>query len=631
MKRVAKEKAESYLAVMMMVLFSLSLSGPLVWSGTWESSPNGLVWSIETVDNSTPQTGFNPSIDLDSQNYPHIVHYDWTGLDLRYARWNGSAWIKETVDSAGDVGYYSSIAVDSMDRAHISYWDNTNGNLKYALWDGTSWIIEVLDPTWGHGWYNSIAVDSNNVPHVSYFANGDLNYAVRTSGWIIETVDDSIGAGWHTSIAVDNNDKPHIAYGENKMLSVKYAKKTTGWWITEELDSVNSLSPYPDIAIDSNNRPHISYIDEPNSDLKYARWTGSSWSIEVAYGSAGYETSIAVDSQDRPHIGFRPVAYTSWNGTAWSFETVDPSGFSPSIVLDSNDNPVIAYSHSSPGGDASLRYARGIPGPMPPPRAPEIQGAVLSGGNLKNVTLTWALSPDDGLGFSNVENYRILRGTTFESGGLGYSVLADVPSKTTSFVDAYSGEGSPNTYFYQVCAVDLSNNSTCAVAQVAKFTRPLSKGPNLVSIPLIQSDETIQTVLQTVSYDNSWSYDPINQEWRSFSKSKPYGQSLEYLNHTMGIWVNVTQDSNLAVAGVVPSSTTIDLQVGWNLVGFPSFDDNFTVADLKAVVAVERIEGFDGLASPYSLRVMMDGDILQAGIGYWIRVESPAIWTIENV
>jgi hypothetical protein len=96
----------------------------------------------------------------------------------------------------------------------------------------------------------------------------------------------------------------------------------------------------------------------------------------------------------------------------------------------------------------------------------------------------------------------------------------------------------------------------------------------------------------------------------------------------MGIWVNVTQDSNLTVAGVVPTSTTIGLQAGWNLVGFPSFDDNYTVADLRAASVVERIEGFDGLAPPYFLRVMTDGDFLQAGFGYWIRVESKAIWTV---
>ena len=113
-------------------------------------------------------------------------------------------------------------------------------------------------------------------------------------------------------------------------------------------------------------------------------------------------------------------------------------------------------------------------------------------------------------------------------------------------------------------------------------------------------------------------------------ESKPYDGTLEHANHTIGLWVNVTQDSNFTIAGVVPISTAIHLHAGWNLVGFPSFDDNYTVADLKAVIAVGRIEGFDGGPPPYFLRAMTDGDFLQAGFGYWINTSSEATWIVTN-
>jgi parallel beta-helix repeat protein len=247
---------------------------------------------------------------------------------------------------------------------------------------------------------------------------------------------------------------------------------------------------------------------------------------------------------------------------------------------------------------------------------PRNLNAHLTGTNFENVTLTWNLSWNDGQRANDVTGYEIYRSSIYDKERIGYSLIGSTPNQTTQYMDSFSGEGDPNNYFYYVCAINGTGNSSCSSDQAGKFTRPLSEGPNLISIPLIQSDENIQTVLQTLSFNNAWSYDPINQEWRSFSKSKPYGQSLEYLNHTMGIWVNVTQDS--------------DLQAGWNLVGFPSFDDNYTVADLKPAVAVERIEGFDGLASPYFLRALVDGDFLQAGFGYWIKVPNEAIWTVEN-
>jgi hypothetical protein len=226
--------------------------------------------------------------------------------------------------------------------------------------------------------------------------------------------------------------------------------------------------------------------------------------------------------------------------------------------------------------------------------------------------------------------YDIFRNSTYNPRGLGYGFVGSVPNGTYRFIDNLAGEGDPNNYFYSACAVDSLNNSTCVKNQAGKFTRSLSRGPNLVSVPLTPWNQTVQTVLQTLSYDNAWSYDPISQEWKSYSKSKPYGQSLEYLNHTMGIWVNVTQNSNLTVAGVVPTSTTIDLQAGWNLVAFPSFDDDYTVADLKAAVAVERMEGFDAFAPPYFLRALTDGDVLQTGYGYWILATLDSVWTVQS-
>ncbi len=113
-------------------------------------------------------------------------------------------------------------------------------------------------------------------------------------------------------------------------------------------------------------------------------------------------------------------------------------------------------------------------------------------------------------------------------------------------------------------------------------------------------------------------------------KSKPYDGTLEYVNRTMGLWVNVTQDSNFTIAGVVPTSTAIHLHAGWNLVGFPSFDDSYTLSDLKAGIAVDRVEGFDGTAPPYFLRAMTDGNLLQAGSGYWINMANEATWIITN-
>jgi parallel beta-helix repeat protein len=264
------------------------------------------------------------------------------------------------------------------------------------------------------------------------------------------------------------------------------------------------------------------------------------------------------------------------------------------------------------------------------PGAPVIIDTKLSGNGLENVTLSWDLSSDDGTGQDSIVEYGIYRNNNYVSNGSGYSLIASVPRGTIEFEDSFVGEGDPSNYFYRVCAVDLNDRTNCSMNQGAKFTKSLPVGTNLVSLPLVQTDQMIDSVLQTVTYDKAWYYDSFGKEWKSQIKSKPFGSTLRSLNHSMGIWIDVATSSNLTVAGVVPSITSVQLKAGWNLVGFPSFNATYTVADLKAETGAIRVEGYDQTSPPYLLRELQDSDILLAGEGYWIYVPVDAIWTVQN-
>ena len=268
-----------------------------------------------------------------------------------------------------------------------------------------------------------------------------------------------------------------------------------------------------------------------------------------------------------------------------------------------------------------------LPGFMRPPM---MSYSILSGPALSNVTVAWALSPDDGAGVESVTGYEIYRNMTHNADGNGYMLLASLPNGTNQFVDSSVGEGDPNNYFYRVCAIGINNTSKCASNQAGKFTSSLSGGINLVSIPLVQSDMSITTVLQTVKWDKAWTYDSASEEWLTYVKSKPYLGGLESVDQSMAIWVNVFVDSNLTVAGIVPVQTEIQLRAGWNLVGFPSFSTTYTVADLKADTGATRVEGYDPASPPYFLREMLDSDILLAGEGYWVFVPANVFWTVQN-
>ena len=594
----------------------------------------GAEWHVETVD-SDSFVDDRTSLALDSKGNPHVAYND--GGMLKYVSWTDEGWDIEIVYN-WTLDYGISLALDKSDNPHISFHDVAFADLRYAKRDGSNWSVEVVDTDGMVGIQSSIAVDTQNNPHISYYnaSSGTLKYAKLTGGsWKKARVSNEL-AGVMSCITTDNSNTPHISYYEhNPLHDLKYAKLVGLNWVIERVDSLGDVGLHSSIALDSNGVPHIGYWDYGNDDLKYANRTGGSWkNLTVdSEDSVGNWNSIAIDGNDYPHISYynsssADLKYANWTQTGWNIETIDSVGAvgaRSSIGLDVRGNPHVSYLDT--GGD-DLKYATTA---RLGPRPPRMLQAILDGDSFENITIAWSLSADDGLGFGSVVSYEVLRNRTYNPDRIGYQLVTTLPNGTTQFSDRYVGEGDSSDYFYSVCSLDSEGKRSCSKVQAAKYTRPLSKGPSLVSIPLIRSDENLQTVLQTLSYDKAWSYDSINQEWKSFSKSKPYGQSLEYLNHTMGIWVNVTQDSNLTVAGLVPTSTTIDLQVGWNLVGFPSFDDNYTVADLKGAVSVERIEGFDGLVPPYFLRVMVDGDLLQAGFGFWIKVESPAIWTVQNV
>lgn len=268
--------------------------------------------------------------------------------------------------------------------------------------------------------------------------------------------------------------------------------------------------------------------------------------------------------------------------------------------------------------------------PTTHPGAPTGFLAVLSGLSSENVTLTWSLSSDDGGGQDSVIGYAIYRGMSYDANATGYNLISSVPSRTSEFIDNLAGEGDTNNYFYRICAIDLNNKTQCARDQVAKFTKHLSKGMVLVSMPLIVQDNSTSTVFQTVSFVRILIYEEKagkKHNWKVFDKRKPYSK-LPSVNYTMAFWVEVTADSYFTIAGTVPRLTTIKLHEGWNFVSYPSFVDR-TVSDTLST-HYQTIETFDPTDPPWNLKRLGDSDLMTAGEGYWIHVSQDYDWVITN-
>lgn len=392
-------------------------------------------WNIYVVDCSG-YAGEYSSLELDSNDYPHISYLDRGNAHLKYARWNGSAWIFDTASS--HVGSDISLALDSKDYPHISYLDAHDRDVSYVSWNGSAWNNEIVEPVFTIGSGTSIGVDGNDNLHISYYDdtdpyNGDLKYAKRIGGhWINETVDSTGYVGWSSSIALDSKNYPHISYVDNVDVDnrdLKYAKWNGSSWNVEIVDSGGKVGTFSSMAIDSYDNPHISYFDDTNDDLKYAKWNGSSWNVETVdhtWRVVGKWSSIDLDSYDYPHISYHDASYinlkyAAWNGSAWDIELVesyDLVGYYTSIGIDSNNKPHISY-HD--GGNNALKFA--TKADLSPPSQP-----VLS------------YSPGS-LVFGDLVSGAIAR-KTFEiwnsgSGSLTYSISESIPWVTE--VDPMSG------------------------------------------------------------------------------------------------------------------------------------------------------------------------------------------------
>ena len=235
------------------------------------------VWIIETVDTNLGDTaGSWLSIDLDSQDRPHISYYSGDGINsIKYAFKNSTGWHNHTIDTGTKLGWFSSIKIDSTDNPQIAY-SKVNGNtLRYAMYDGSSWHTENVGAQSGGDKKGlQLALSAADVPHLCYYDSyqHQLGYATYSgSSWVKQNdvlsddldINTSQNRGRYCDIEVDQYGEPHITFDYNIQKEIGYMKKNgTSWdgWnlsITHE----NSFVGYTQLELDSSENPCFSYAD----------------------------------------------------------------------------------------------------------------------------------------------------------------------------------------------------------------------------------------------------------------------------------------------------------------------------------------------------------------------------------
>lgn len=273
--------------------------------------------------------------------------------------------------------------MDSSGRPHITYYvpHYPVCNIRHAVKNNQSWTIEnaiYLDAgTSGESY--GFALDSDDKPHISYNDNSALKYAYRNGGsWTIEVVGETY-LRTRLSLALDSSNNPHISYlDEHAHLS--YAFKSGGEWIVEVVDNEvypGSHSGWPlSLVLDSNDQPHIacfySNFDTKEATIKYVSKSNNLWTFEVVDSDndisrlwdsqgLGRSFSLVLDTNDNPHIAYKcreyeGTKYAVKKDNAWHIEVIDSimAGYSISLALDSQDHPHVIYLSPPNIGSATI-------------------------------------------------------------------------------------------------------------------------------------------------------------------------------------------------------------------------------------------------------------------------------------
>lgn len=144
----------------------------------------------------------------------------------------------------------------------------------------------------------------------------------------------------------------------------------TGGWTVATVNA-NAVVRSIAVALDPSGQPHVAWVDQATGKVSYASRSGSVWTtVDVPGVTTGDEgMALAFDASGHPHLAFQidngtaagGVRYATYDGTAWSVETVESTvvgARSPSLslALTSAGVPVIAY-YAGDGAGQGLKVA----------------------------------------------------------------------------------------------------------------------------------------------------------------------------------------------------------------------------------------------------------------------------------
>jgi parallel beta-helix repeat protein len=165
----------------------------------------------------------------------------------------------------------------------------------------------------------------------------------------------------------------------------------------------------------------------------------------------------------------------------------------------------------------------------------------------------------------------------------------------------------------------------------------LYEGWNLVSIPFIQPDTDLGSVLSTINglWDTIEWYNVSDNldNWKVNNTSKSsYLNDINMINHSIGFWIHITEPGGILFEypGIQPTQNqNITLHPGWNMVGYPSktsYNRTLALNNVDFGDQVDAVWTYNAAAQRWG--EIGEFDHFFMGKGYWIHSNVKIAWEV---
>ncbi|MGF1505877.1 MAG: S8 family serine peptidase [Anaerolineae bacterium] len=320
---------------------------------------------------------------LNRRGNPVVSYYDETDGGLKLMWCNdptcSDTVIRNITNPAGHV-VWNDIALNAKDYPVISYYDYDLGQINIIVCEvptcGTYTPTTILTGIYSPAIGPSVAVTSDNKPMVAFYDPASTDFVLGISDdplcatVSLATVSSPDDVGIYPSLALTSQNLPVLSYYDrtNQQILLTFCHELTcSQHTTRTIASVNDDPSFSSVVLDANDVPYVAY-GTPD-DLMLATCQGIDCQVVTPVtltptlpptGFSVGDVSAALDANGHPVVVYHHSGNLETSirmarcqdSVCSTFSTVvidsmRDTGWWPTVAIDGNNNPVVAYTDES--------------------------------------------------------------------------------------------------------------------------------------------------------------------------------------------------------------------------------------------------------------------------------------------